>query len=62
MVISISDPRHTDRLLKSHKSKIGVVRNVYAIMKTMWPPGYHHSGFVATHALWHLTFGSNGQK
>ena len=20
-------------------------------MKTMCPPGYHHSGFVATHAL-----------
>lgn len=19
--------------------------------KTMWPPGYHHDGFVATHAL-----------
>ena len=23
----------------------------YAIMKTMCPPGYHHNGFVATHAL-----------
>ena len=22
-------------------------------MKTMCPPGYHHSGFVATHALGH---------
>ena len=24
---------------------------IYVIMKTMCPPGYHHSGFVATHAL-----------
>ena len=23
-------------------------------MKTMCPPGYHHNGFVATHALGHL--------
>ena len=26
-------------------------RNIYAIMKTMCPPGCHHNGFVATHAL-----------
>ena len=25
--------------------------DVYVIMKTMCPPGYHHNGFVATHAL-----------
>ena len=24
--------------------------NINAIMKTMSPPGYHHNGFVATHA------------
>ena len=24
-------------------------RNIYAIMKAMCPPGYHHSDFVATH-------------
>ena len=23
----------------------------YAIIKTICPPGYHHNGFVATHAL-----------
>ena len=23
-------------------------------MKTMFPPGYHHNGFVATHALGHI--------
>ena len=25
------------------------------IMKTMCTPGYHHNGFVATHALGHMT-------
>ena len=25
-------------------------RNIYEIMKTMLRPGYHHNGFVATHA------------
>ena len=25
-------------------------------MKTMCPPGYHHNGFVATHALGHIVF------
>ena len=25
-------------------------------MKTMCPPGYHHSGFVATHALGHMMY------
>ena len=26
-------------------------------MKTMYPPGYHHNGFVATHALEHMMYG-----
>ena len=30
--------------------------NIYAIMKTMCPPGYHHNGFVATHALGHMMY------
>ena len=30
---------------------------IYVIMKTMCPPGYHHSGFVATHALGHIMYG-----
>ena len=30
--------------------------NIYAIMKTMCPPSYHHNGFVATHALEHLMY------
>ena len=25
--------------------------NIYAIMKTMHPPGYHCNGFVVTHVL-----------
>ena len=24
---------------------------IYSIMKAKCPPGYHHNGFVATHAL-----------
>ena len=27
-------------------------------MKTMCPPGYHHNGFVATHALGHMMNGT----
>ena len=26
-------------------------------MKTMCPPGHHHNGFVATHALGHMMYG-----
>ena len=33
------------------------VQNIYAIMKTMCPPGYHHNGPVATHALRHMMYG-----
>ena len=32
-------------------------RNIYEIMKTMCPPGYHHNGFVATPALGHMMYG-----
>ena len=31
-------------------------RNVYAIMKTMYPSGYHN-GFVATHTLGDMMYG-----
>ena len=27
------------------------------VMKTMCPSGYHHNGFVATHALGHIMYG-----
>ena len=30
---------------------------IYVMMKTMCPPGYHHNGFVATHALGHMMYG-----
>ena len=30
---------------------------IYVIIKTMYPPGCHHSSFVATHALWHMMYG-----
>ena len=26
------------------------------VLKTMCPPGYHHSGFMATHALRHMMY------
>ena len=29
---------------------------IYEIMKKMCPPGYHHNGFVATHALGHMMY------
>ena len=32
---------------------------IYEIMKTMYPPGYHHNGFVATHAFGHTIYGYN---
>ena len=32
--------------------------NIYATMKTMCPPGHHHNGFVATHALGHMNLGT----
>ena len=31
--------------------------DIYAIMKIMCPLGYHHNGFVATHALEHMMYG-----
>ena len=34
--------------------------NIYAIMKTMWPPCYRINGFVATHALGHDEQSCNG--
>ena len=34
-----------------------IIYYIYAIMKTMFPSGYHHDGFVVTHALRHMTYG-----
>ena len=30
---------------------------IYVIIKTLCPPGYHHKGFMATHALGHMMYG-----
>ena len=30
---------------------------MYVIMKTMSPLGYHHNGFMATHALGQMMYG-----
>ena len=32
-------------------------RNIYVVMKTIFPPCYHHNGFMATHALGHMMYG-----
>ena len=37
--------------------KIYIYIYMYAYMKTMYPPGYHHSGSVATHSLRHMMYG-----
>ena len=31
-------------------------RNIYAITKTMYPPGYHHNGFVSTNTQEHSVY------
>ena len=32
-------------------------RHIYAIMKTVCPPGYHHNGFVTIHEHGHIMYG-----
>ena len=34
----------------------GVLRYIYATMKSMCFPGYHHNDFVATHALRYMMY------
>ena len=41
----------THRVLKSQDG-----HNIYVIMKTMCPPGYHYNGFVAAHAFGHIMY------
>ena len=48
----ISDPRHT---ACSNLTEDG--RNIYAIMKTVCPFGYHNNDLVATHALGYVIYG-----
>ena len=33
-------------------------RNIYVIMKTICPPGFHPNGFVENNALGHMIYGS----
>ena len=33
--------------------------HIYAIMKAMCSPSYHHNGFMATHAFGHVIYGYN---
>ena len=46
----------THRALSIQISQKQDRHNIYAFMKTMCPPGYHHNGFVATDALGHITY------
>ena len=34
---------------------------IYAIMKTICSPGYHHYDFVATHSLGHMMYGCSNR-
>ena len=53
-----SDPQHTEgSYLTPYRSKKDD-RNIYGIMNTMCPPGYHQNDFVATHVLGHMMYGS----
>ena len=49
----INDPRHTG-CSNLTEARLAQYIYIYVIMKTMCPPGYHHNGFVATHALGHM--------
>ena len=42
--------------IKYNESHIYIYIYIYAIMKTICPPGYHHDGFVTTHALGHMMY------
>ena len=53
--MAISDPRHTESQ-SAQISQMQDEHNIYAIMKTMCPPGYHHNGFVVTHAVGHMMY------
>ena len=44
---------HTHTHTHTH-THIYIYIHIYVILKTMCPPGYHHNGFVAVHALGHM--------
>ena len=41
-----------EKIKKKYVRKIYL--SIYVILKTMYPPGYHHNGFAATHAPGHM--------
>ena len=50
------NPNHTDESWARRNTCIWIIYvYIYVIMKTMCPPGYHHNGFVATHALGYMS-------
>ena len=53
--MAISYTRHTHSALILQKQD---EHNIHVIMKIKRPPDYHHNGFVATHALRHMMYGS----
>ena len=44
----MSDPWHTEC---SKLAEAWWAWYIHVIIKTMYPPGYHHNGFVATYTL-----------
>ena len=49
------NPSHTDESWARRNTCMWTIYvYIYVIMKTMCPPGYHHNGFVANHALGHM--------
>ena len=48
----MSDPQHSVQISQKEDE-----RNICVIMKTMRGRGFHHNGFVATHALGHMMYG-----
>ena len=51
MVISDHDTQSAQILRKQDE------RNIYGVMKTMCPLGYHHNGFLTVYALGHMMYG-----
>ena len=47
----ITEPQWSSTHGDRARFQFSVLIYMYAIMKTMCPPGYHHKRFVATHAL-----------
>ena len=53
----IHDTQSAQISQKQDERNIYIYIYIYIIMKTMCPPGYHHNGFVAAHALGHMMYG-----